>query len=265
MQHPFTGKKYFELLWQYTKRGIVTRYKGSYLGALWPVLTPLLMLGLYVFVFGFIFGGSFKEPKEPPVEFALALFVGLSLVQFIGEILGASPRAILNAPNLVKKVVFPLPILPLSGVGIALFNYLIPSLLVFIGVAVWGGGLTWTMFYWPIVILPTVLMGTGIAFFLSAIGVFLRDIAQLTGFLINIIMYASAVFFPLAKVRSTEFWVFLKFNPILHAIDLARDVVVWNVIPPVRTLLFLYGFSTVTLLIGWFFFKKLKPAFADVL
>jgi lipopolysaccharide transport system permease protein len=259
-------RKYLDLLWQYTKRGVAARHKGSYLGSLWPVLTPLLMLGLYTTVFGFIFGGSFGvSATETRLDFALALFVGLNTIHFVCEIIGAASSVVVGAPNLVKKVVFPLTILPVSTVGIALTNHLISMVLVFIGIGILGPGLSWNMLLWPLILLPMVVMGLGLSFLLSAFGVFIRDISQLTSFVSIVLLYCSAVFFPLSKVVPTPFWKVLKFNPVIHAIEMSRHSLIWNMPLGLKPMLYLYSSSFLILLAGFFIFKKFRPAFADVL
>jgi lipopolysaccharide transport system permease protein len=254
------------LLWQFTLRGIETRYKGSLLGPLWIVLSPLLMLSLYVFIFGYVFNGRFGVlPDETRTDYALALFLGLNMIQFFSEVLANAPRAILGSPNLVKKVVFPLPVLPCAQVGIALFGHMISTVLLLLGVLFLGHGLSWYLLLWPVVLLPVVLMGLGLAFVLSSVGAYMRDISQMTGFLTLILMYTSAVFYPISKIHDTFIWSFLKFNPLLHAIELSRHAVVWGLPPNWLALITLYAIGVLALLGGWIVFKKLRIGFADVL
>ncbi len=115
-----------DLWWQFTVRAVELRHRGSHLGIIWSVLNPLLMLGLYMFVFGFIFPNKFGVlARETPVDFALALFLGLILYQAIAETLGVAPTLVVGNPNLVKKVVFPLDVLPLSQIGASWFHLLV--------------------------------------------------------------------------------------------------------------------------------------------
>src|SRR4051812_28018576 len=115
-----------ELLWQFTLRNVELRHKGSHLGLIWSFLNPLLMLGLYVLVFGYIFGGTFGIlANESRADYALGIFLGLILYHFLAEVLGLAPTLIVGNPNFVKKVVFPLEILPAATVGGALIHLLI--------------------------------------------------------------------------------------------------------------------------------------------
>ena len=189
-----------ELLWQFTLRNVELRHRGSHLGLIWSFLNPLLMLGLYVMVFGYIFGGKFGiVPNETRVDYALGIFAGLTLLHFISEILTTSPAIIVGNPNFVKKVVFPLEILPAAAVGAALFHLLISLGLALAAVAIAGVPFSAAALWLPVILLPLVLLGLGVAWFFSALGVFLRDIGQIMQFLSMALMWCSGVFFSAEK------------------------------------------------------------------
>lgn len=253
------------LWWQFTRRNIELRHKGSYLGFIWALLNPLLMLCLYVFVFGYIFDGKFTgSPTESRMDYALALFLGLSLHQLFAEILALSPSLVVANPNFVKKVVFPLEVLPAAAVGSSIFHTLISLSLVLIGVGVLGPGLSLKVLWLPIIVVALIPLALGIAWLLAAVGVFFRDVGQVTGFLSLALMYASAIFFPLHLIPAVA-WSFLKFNPLLLSIELARNAVLWD--NPVN-LVWLGYVAAVSLLVcvfGYTVFRKFAPAFADVL
>jgi lipopolysaccharide transport system permease protein len=254
-----------ELLWQFTVRNLEIRHKGSYLGFLWSVLNPLMMLALYVFVFGYIFGGSFRGLSgETKVDYALALFLGLALFQFLGEILAVAPTLVVVNPNFVKKVVFPLEILPAAAVGSSLFHLMISLGLVLLGVATVGPGLNAKLVWLPLVVLPLVPFGLGLAWGLSVVGVFFRDLNQLIGFLSMAWMYASSIFFPVRLIPPLA-WTFLRLNPLLLAVDLARDAVMWESALNLRHLAFLWAISLIVCALGYSLFRRTAPAFADVL
>jgi lipopolysaccharide transport system permease protein len=255
-----------ELLWQFTLRNVELRHKGSHLGLLWSFLNPLLMLGLYVTVFGYIFGGRFGIlPNETKADYALGIFLGLTVFQFIAEVLSVSPILIVGNPNFVKKVVFPLEILPASGVGGAAFHVLISLALVLSSVQVFGPGLQADVLWLPVILMPVVLLCLGLGWFCAALGVFFRDISQLMQFLIMVLMYASGVFYSAQRSFPAAAWVWLRFNPILLAIELARDAVLWHHPLNLHHLFYLYAFGFAVCYLGYAFFRKMKPAFADVL
>ena len=254
-----------ELLWQFTLRNVEVRHKGSHLGLIWSVLNPLLMLGLYVLVFGYIFGGKFGVlPNETKVDYALGIFFGLTLFQFFAEVLAVSPQIIVGNPNFVKKVVFPLEILPAASVGGALFHMFISLCLVLLSLVFFGHGVSWGVFWLPVIIAPLVLLAMGTAWLLSALGVFFRDLGQLTQFLTMALMYASAVFFSASKIPPA-LWVFLRFNPVMLAIELARDAALWQRSLNYHHLAYLYTSSLLACYLGHLAFRRMKPAFADVL
>ena len=166
-----------ELLWQFLTRNIKSRHRGSVLGAAWLVFNPLLMLSLYVFAFGVVFGGRFTDsPEESTLDFALGVFLGLNVLGLIQAIIGSAPTIIVAQPNFVKKVVFPLEILPAATMGALAYDLLIGFGLCLLGVVTLGPGLSGTVFYVPLIIAPVFLMALGLAWFLSALGVFIRDI-----------------------------------------------------------------------------------------
>jgi len=254
-----------ELLWQFTVRNIELRHKGSHLGLLWSVFSPLLLLGLYVLVFGFILDGSFSGGAgETKVHYALGVFLGLAVFHLLAETLTAAPTVVAATPNFVKKVVFPLEILPVASVGGAVFHLLISLALALVGVAFWGDGLDWTVLWLPVILLPLVLFALGLSWLIAAVGVFFRDIAQLTTFLSVALMFASAVFYPASRVPPA-IWEILRFNPLLLAIEQTRAVVLAHAAPSAPTLLYLYATGFVVCWIGQWTFRKLTPAFADVI
>ena len=254
-----------ELLWQFTLRNVELRHKGSHLGLIWSVLNPLLMLGLYVFVFYYIFGGKFGVlPNETKVDFALGVFFGLTLFQFFAEVLGISPLTIVGNPNFVKKVVFPLEILPAANVGGALFHLGISLILAVLGAVFLGHGIDWGILWLPVIVAPLVLVALGTAWLFSALGVFFRDLGQLMQFLTMSLMYASAVFFSASRIPP-QVWVFLRFNPVLLAIELSRDAVLWQRPLNYHHLAYLYVAGFVSCYVGHLVFRRMKPAFADVL
>lgn len=253
-----------ELLWQFTLRNVELRHKGSHLGLVWSFLNPLLMLGLYVLVFGYIFQGSFGVlPGETRLDYALGIFLGLTLYHFLSEVLGLSPSLIVANPNFVKKVVFPLEILPAATVGAAFVHLLISLALLLVCLLVAGVNLTWGLLWLPVIILPLGLMALGLAWFVSALGVFFRDIGQIVQFISMALLWASGVFYSAQK--HPEAWVYLRYNPLLLAVDLARDAVLWARPVNPNHLAYVYAAGLAACWLGYLAFRRMKPAFADVL
>ena len=257
-----------ELLWQFLLRNVKSRHRGSLLGSFWLIMNPLLMLSLYVFAFGVVFGGRFTDsPDESTLDFALGVFLGLNILSLIQGIIGASPSIIVSQPNFVKKVVFPLEILPAANMGALAYDLLIGFALCLLGVMSVGPGLDTSILYAPIIMGPVFLIALGLSWFLSALGVFIRDIGQIGSFLGLALLYSSGVFYSAEKAEASApvIWQFLQWNPLLQIIDAMRQVILWGGQPNWFSVAYTWIFGLVVLLIGAWFFNRLRPAFADVL
>ena len=253
------------LLVQFTLRNIELRHRGSYLGFIWSILNPLLMLALYVFVFGYIFRGRLNPAHpESRMNYAFGIFLGLILFHLVAEVLSVAPSVIVSNPNFVKKVVFPLEVLPAANVGASIFHATISLVLALLGIALLGPGLSVHMLWLPAILFPILFLLLGIAWFVSAIGVFFRDIGQVMGVLSMILLYASCVLFPSTSLPPAV-WMVLRFNPLLIAVDLARGTVMWHLPVNFIHLAYLYAVSIGFCLVSYWFFRKTAPAFADVL
>lgn len=254
-----------DLIVQFTRRELQVRHKGSRLGHLWGLISPLMMLGLYLFIFGLVFGGKFGVlENENFYDFAIALFLGLSLFNVIAESITIAPTLIVNQPNFVKKVVFPLEIIPLSKTLAALY-YSLLSIAVCIALAPFGhGGLTLRVIEFPLLIIPLYMTALGITLTFSALGVFVRDINHITGFAATALMYASAIVYPPSRVPHS-LWKFLRINPLPILVDQARSLILWNKDINLYELAYVYIISFFILIAGYFIFRRLRPYFSELL
>lgn len=238
------------------------------MGAFWLLASPLLMLALYVFAFGVVFGGRFTDSAdESTLDYALGVFLGLSVLGLISGTIGSAPGIIVSQPNFVKKVVFPLEILPAASVGALAYDLIIGLALCFGGIAFFGPGLSFFSLYTIVILGPVFLIALGLGWFFAALGVFIRDISQLGSFLGLALLYSSGVFYSAEKAKSTApgIWAFLQWNPLLQIIDSLRQVVLWGGIPNWGSIAYCWIFGFACLGIGSWFFNRLRPAFADVL
>jgi len=252
------------LLWQFTWRNIELQHKGSVLGLMWSLFSPLLLFGVYAFVFLAVFDARFGAvATETRLDYAIGLFLGLALLQLFQEAMTGAPIVIVQNPNYVKKVVFPIEILPVAAFGAAFFRCLVALLLVVLAVAIWGPGLAVTVWWLPVIVGMLAVLSLGVAWILSALGVFLRDLAPLMQFFAVLLMFMSGVFYSLKRIPS-EFS-FLRFNPLLVIVESSREVLLWHRSPPIDSLLYVGALSVALCLAGHFLFCKLKPAFSDVL
>ena len=257
-----------ELLWQFLTRNVKSRHRGSVLGAFWLIGNPLLMLSLYVFVFGVVFGGRFTDsPDESTLDYALGVFIGLNVLSLISGVIGSSPGIIVSQPNFVKKVVFPLEILPAAQVGALAYDLIIGLGLSLLGHADSRPRFKLVLFVYPDSDHPSFFIALGLSWFFSSFGVFIRDINQVVSFLGLCLLYASGVFYSAGKAATTapKIWTFLQWNPLLQIIDSIRQTVLWGGVPVWSTVLYTWIFGILILFFGAWFFNRLRPAFADVL
>ena len=257
-----------ELLWQFLVRNVKARHRGSILGAFWLIANPLLMLGLYVFAFGVVFGGRFTESlDESTLDYALGVFLGLTILGLVSGVISSSPEIIVSQPNFVKKVVFPLEILPASTVGAQGYDVLISFFLCLIGVVFFRTGSVHIFFVCSHNYLSCFYDCSRTCLVFSALGVFIRDVRQIGSFLGLALLYSSGVFYSAAKVESTApaIWTFLQWNPLLQIIDSLRQVILWGGEPNWTGIGYAWIFGLFVLFFGAWFFNRLRPAFADVL
>jgi len=253
------------LISQFVKRDVLSRYKGSYLGIFWSFLYPLLMLSVYTFVFSVIFKAKWGiSMTESKVEFALTLFCGIIAFNIFSETVNQAPRLILNNPNFVKKVIFPLEILPIVSIGSALIHSFISLIILLVGVAIFMHTLSWTIAYIPIVIFPLILMTLGISWFLASIGVFVRDIGYAIGIVTQILFFLTPVFYPISVVPKA-FQTIMRLNPLSVIVEDFRRVVIWGMQPDWPWLGLVTIISLLIAVSGYIWFNKCKKVFADVI
>lgn len=253
-----------ELIGSFTHRNIELRHRGSRLGALWALLNPLSMLALYFVVFGIFFNQRFAVLKdETQYDFSLAMFLGLALFHVFSETLSWAPGVITANPNFVKKVVFPLEVLPVAHMGATAFHLMVSLALVLVGSAFGTAGLSFHILWLPVLVVPLLLLALGVAWILAALGVFLRDIGQITAFVSTALLFATAVTFPPDKIPPELG--FLRLNPLFQIIDLARRAVLWQQPVALEKLVYIYACAGVMFVAGAIFFALLRKSFAEVI
>lgn len=256
--------RYAGLIGQFARREIDARYRQSLLGTVWAFLTPLLMLGVYTLVFRFVFKlrwGSAGD--ESDLAFALRLFAGLSVFNFFAECVNRAPRLILDQPHLVKKVIFPLEILPWINAIAALANLGVALLLLLLFGAWDQGRLPLTVLALPLVWLPLLPLCVGLGWLLSALGTYVRDVGQVLGMLVSLLMFLSPVFFPVEALPvALRPWMFL--NPLALPITQTRQVLLDGVWPDGWALALHLLACCAVAIVGALFFKAARKGFADV-
>lgn len=253
-----------ELIKASTTREVLGRYRGSFLGLLWSFFNPLFMLAVYTFVFSVVFKARWNVESDSKTEFALVLFAGLIVFNLFGETINRAPSLILNNPNYVKKVVFPLEILPVVSLLSTLFHGMISLGVWFLAQLIFFGLPHATTLYLPLIIFPFLLFVLGLSWGLASLGVFLRDVSQFIGTLIAALMFMTPIFYPITALPE-EFRLFLYYNPLTPFVEQARDVLYWGK-PPNFSMLAVYTLvSVIVAWLGFAWFQKTRKGFADVL
>lgn len=253
------------LIYQMVRREVVGRYKGSIFGLAWSFLNPIFMLVIYTFVFSVVFkakwGGSSTNSRE---EFSLILFTGMIVFGLFSEAINRAPTLIISNVNYVKKVVFPLELLPIISMGSALFHSLVSLLILIVAFALINGYLPITIIYVPLILLPLIFLTLGISWFLASLGVFIRDVGQTVNLLTTVLMFVSPIFYPLSSLPE-EFQGWISLSPVSFIIEQARATLIFGEHPDWMGLLAYLVIALIIMFLGYAWFQKTRKGFADVL
>ncbi len=253
------------LVWQLTQREVTGRYKGSWLGLAWSFVNPILMLVIYTFFFSVVFKARWDMPGyESKSGFALMLFVGLILYTVFAECVNRAPGLILGNVNYVKRVVFPLEILPCVAMGSALFHACVSVLVLLLAQLVMTHQVWWTVIFLPLIMLPLVLGVLGLTWILASMGVFMRDVSQVTVFTVTVMQFLSPIFYPMTAMPE-RFRPWLMLNPLTFIIEQARSVVLVGELPDFSKLATVTATAAIFAWTGFWWFQKTRKGFADVL
>ena len=253
------------LFLQMLKREIQQRYRGSQLGFIWAFIYPILMLLVYTFVFGMVMRVKWGVEGQDNIEFGIILFAGLLLHGMLAEIVVGAVGLITGNPQYVKKVVFPLPLLSLVSLGNALFHLLL-GILILIGMfLITGGTLHLTILLAPIVLLPFIVFLLGMSWFISALGVYMRDLSQFIGVIVTVLLFLGPIVYPFSRVPDEMKIYVLWLNPLTIIVEQFRAVVLFGNMPDWNLLGIYSIFAVLMLLFGTWFFNKTKDGFADVI
>jgi lipopolysaccharide transport system permease protein len=252
------------LLWQLVKREVAGRYKGSFLGVVWTLIQPLLMLAVYTFVFGMVFESRWQGASGSKLELAAILFSGLLVFNLFAECVNRSPQLMLENANYVKRVVFPLGILPVVVMGYALFHAAMSIAVLSVFMILALGSLPWTVVLLPLIFLPLVLLVLGVSWALSALGVYFRDIQHGIGVLVSALLFLSPIFYPLSALPpAVQPYMFI--NPVAFIIEQVRGAIIWGSVPDWGGLGLYTAISAFVAWLGFVLFERARRGFADVL
>lgn len=246
------------------KRDVIGRYRGSFMGILWSVLNPIFMLAVYTFVFSVVFQARWHAGSDSKTQFALMLFAGLLVFNLFSECINKAPSLIISNVNFVKKMVFPLESLPWVILGSALVHMAISLVVWLVFFISFFGIPPATIFLFPVILFPLVLLTMGISWFLASVGVYLRDVSQVIGIVTTILLFLSPIFYPLSALPQKYHGLFVL-NPLTPVIEQTRDAMVSGKLPDA---VFFAGYLAVTGMFAWLgfaWFQKTRKGFADVL
>lgn len=252
------------LILSLVKREVVGRYKGSALGILWSFATPVFMLTVYTFVFSTIFKARWGTGGDSKSEFALLLFSGLLIFNIFSECITKAPNLILANTNYVKKVIFPLEILPWVAMGSALFHFAASFGVWLIAYTILIGPPHWTLVLSPLVIAPFILFVMGLSWIMASLGVYLRDVGQIIGIAVQALMFLTPIFYPTSALPNA-FQPIMSANPITPSIEMMRNLMHWGQMPDPATWLTAASSSIIIAILGFAWFQKTRKGFSDVL
>lgn len=253
-----------DLILALTKREIIGRYKGSFLGVVWSLFNPIFMLFVYTFVFSFLFKSSWNDVADSKKMYAIILFVGIIVFNMFSECVSKSPDLIVGNANLVKKIKFPLEILPLVNLLASLYHalvcftvWLVASLIIF-------QKINTTALWLPLLLAPYALYLLALSWVISAAGVYVRDITQLVGVFISASMFLSPIFYPISMIpKNYESLMYL--NPITFCVEGVRNALVFSKEPQLISLVIYWIIAIFVATLSLNYFKCKKDGFADVI
>ena len=254
--------RYSDLIAQLVRREFQMRFRGAILGTLWAIINPLINLLMYAFVFGVIFHSRW-ETQATPQSFLIIVLLGMCIHAILAESLSRAPSTIIGQPAYVKKVVFPLEILPIVVTVNSVINALITLVVVLLASVIINAGIPPSALLLPIVILPYIILVTGIVLFVSSIGVYIRDMAQITGMITTLTLFLAPVFYPLSAVPE-RYRSLLYLNPVTMIVEDAREVTLYGHAPYWPGLAIYALIACLIFWLGYCWFQKSRNGFADV-
>jgi lipopolysaccharide transport system permease protein len=252
------------LIFQMARREVIGRYRGSVLGLFWSFFNPLLLLTVYTFVFSVVFKARWGNGSNSKTEFAIILFVGMIIFQVFAETINRAPNLILQNVNYVKKVVFPLEILPVVALLTSAFHASISFVVLLLAMIILGFKIPLTILYLPLILIPFVFFVLGFAWLLASLGVFIQDIGQSIGLLTTVLMFLTPIFYSLESLP-IRYQKIIALNPVAFVIEESRNAVIWGIAPHWKALFEFTCFSVFIAISGYAWFSRTRKGFADVL
>ena len=251
------------LIRRLVNRELAAKWRGTMLGIVWSLATPLLTFAVYSFAFGEIFRGRWSGDLAGG-NYSLILFSGVVTFSIFSETINRAPGLVLENVSYVKKVIFPLEILPVVAVSVSLVNALFGFAILLIAQLFITGHLPWSVLLVPVVLFPYCLIILGLSWLLASLGVFIRDMRQLVSVLTALLMFMTPIFYATSSVPVKFRWV-IESNPLTPTLDQMRQVLFGSGLPDPKSYALSCAFALLFTAIGYFWFMRTRKAFADVL
>jgi len=253
-----------EFIGQLTRREIEGRYRSSLLGLTWSFINPIVLLLVYTFVFGVVFRQRWGVHADGLGEYGLVLFAGLISFGVFSECVNRAPGLIVGTPNYVKRVVFPLELLPLGVIGSALFHAAVSLSVLLVAAAATGVPPRPAWLLIPFALAPVVLLSLGLLWMLSSLGVFLRALGYGVTLAVQVLFFVTPIFYPLDAIPE-RFRVIARLNPLTSVVVAVRSAIFPGLEPMWTDLAVSLGASSVVMLVGYAWFMRTRRAFGDVI
>jgi lipopolysaccharide transport system permease protein len=253
----------FDLIWPMARRMAVSRYRGSALGLAWALLTPLATIAVFTFLFAGIFNARFVQGGST-LEYALYLFCGLLPWIAFQESVQQSAGIIVAHQNLVKRVVFPLEVLPVAQTLASLAGQMFGTVALLVAALIIRRELHVTLLWLPLLLVPQLALTLGASWLVASLGVFLRDTAQALGLLLMVWMYLTPIVYP-ESVAPERYRALLSFNPFTHLVRSYRNCLLDGTPPDWPGLLYFSLCALATFVFGYWWFARTRKNFADVI
>lgn len=255
--------RHLDLILSLTRRELASRYRGSALGLFWAVAAPAVTIAIYTFIFAEIFGARFGATGSP-WEFAIYLFCGLLPWMAFSEAVQNSSQTIVSHSNLVKRVVFPLEVLPVSHTLTSICGQLLGTIALIGAALIVRREIHITALWLPVLLAPQLVATLGVAWLVASLGVFIRDVAQGISLVLMAWLFLTPIIYPESMVPET-YLAFIRANPFTSLVGSYRRIFLEGLAPDWRGLAYFSIFALVCFLFGYWWFAKTRKNFADVI
>jgi lipopolysaccharide transport system permease protein len=252
-----------KLIGSMVRRDILSRYRGSFGGTLWTFLNPLLLMATYFFVFGVVLHTRFGSDTTR-TGFVLYFLAGMLPWLAFSEAVGRSPYVILEYRTFVKKIVFPLETLPINLVISGAITEAIGLVIFIIGLFAVRGSVPASVMWLPVLVIPQILFTAGLCWILAATGVYVRDLGQVTGYLLTLWFFLTPICYPESSLPASALPI-LRFNPLFVLVRAYRAVFLENQAPSMRGVIGLWMVGAAVAITGYAWFHRLRKSFADLI